>query len=58
VGNLIAGLAGGHIDPNRLEQMPRLFTITTVFLMAAAALLALLIVPIRRMIATTSNAPA
>jgi proton-dependent oligopeptide transporter, POT family len=57
VGTLTAGLAGGHIDPNKLEQMPRLFTITTVFLMAAAALLALLIVPIRRMIATTRNAP-
>ena len=57
VGNLIAGLAGGHVDPSKLEQMPKLFTITTVFLMAAAAVLALLIVPIRRMIATTRNAP-
>jgi POT family proton-dependent oligopeptide transporter len=57
VGNLIAGLAGGHIDPERLEQMPRLFTLTTVFLVAAAAILALLIIPIRRMIATTRNAP-
>jgi POT family proton-dependent oligopeptide transporter len=56
VGNLIAGLAGGHIDPERLEQMPRLFTLTTVFLMAAAAVLALLIIPIRRMIATTRSA--
>src|SRR5687767_5582860 len=55
VGNLIAGLAGGHIDPERLEQMPKLFTMTTVFLMAAAALLALLIIPIRRMMATTRN---
>jgi hypothetical protein len=36
--------------------MPRLFTLTTVFLMAAAAVLALLIIPIRRMIATTRNA--
>ena len=53
VGNLIAGLAGGHVDPSKLEQMPKLFTMTTVFLMAAAVVLTLLIVPIRRMIATT-----
>jgi POT family proton-dependent oligopeptide transporter len=55
VGNLIAGLAGGHVDPTKLEQMPKLFTITTVFLMAAAAVLALLVVPIRKMMATTKN---
>jgi POT family proton-dependent oligopeptide transporter len=55
VGNLIAGLAGGHVDPNKLEQMPQLFTMTTVFLMASALVLALLIVPIRRMMATTRN---
>jgi proton-dependent oligopeptide transporter, POT family len=55
LGNLIAGLAGGHVDPSRLEQMPKLFTMTTVFLMAAAAVLALLVVPIRRMIASTKT---
>jgi POT family proton-dependent oligopeptide transporter len=53
VGNLIAGLAGGHVDPSKLEQMPKLFTLTTIFLMASAVVLALLIVPIRRMMATT-----
>ena len=53
VGNLIAGLAGGHVDPSKLDQIPKLFTMTTVFLMGAAVVLALLIVPIRRMIATT-----
>jgi POT family proton-dependent oligopeptide transporter len=53
VGNLIAGLAGGHVDPSKLEQMPKLFTVTTIFLMASAVVLALLIVPIRRMMATT-----
>jgi POT family proton-dependent oligopeptide transporter len=58
LGNLIAGLAGGHVDPSRLEQMPKLFTMTTVFLMGAAALLALLIVPIRRMIASTTRTTA
>ena len=53
VGNLIAGLAGGHVDPTKLEQIPKLFTMTTLSLMGAAFVLALLIVPIRRMIATT-----
>jgi proton-dependent oligopeptide transporter, POT family len=53
VGNLIAGLAGGHVDPTKLEQIPKLFTVTTLSLMAAALVLTLLIVPIRRMIATT-----
>jgi len=55
VGNLIAGLAGGHVDPSKLEQMPKLFTMTTLFLMGSALLLALLIIPIRRMMATTHN---
>ena len=55
VGNLIAGLVGGHVDPENLEQMPQLFTATTVSLVVAAAVLALLIVPIRRMMATTGK---
>ncbi|HYR08421.1 MAG TPA: peptide MFS transporter [Longimicrobium sp.] len=49
VGTLIGGLVGGHVDPEKLEQMPRLFTTTTLSLMVAAAVLAALIVPIRRM---------
>jgi POT family proton-dependent oligopeptide transporter len=49
LGNLIAGLVGGHVDPEKLDQMPQLFTFTTLFLMAAAVVLALMIVPIRRM---------
>jgi proton-dependent oligopeptide transporter, POT family len=49
VGNLIAGLVGGHVDPERLDQMPQLFTATTLSLVIAGAVLALLIVPIRRM---------
>jgi POT family proton-dependent oligopeptide transporter len=51
LGNLIAGLVGGHVDPEQLEQMPRLFTSTTVSLVAAAVVLGLLVVPIRRMMA-------
>jgi POT family proton-dependent oligopeptide transporter len=49
VGTLIGGLVGGHVDPEKLDQMPRLFTTTTLSLMVAAALLAALIIPIRRM---------
>src|SRR5215213_6870157 len=34
VGNLIGGLVGGHVAPEKLDQMPQLFTTTTLFLMA------------------------
>ena len=49
LGNLIGGLVGGHVDPEKLEQMPQLFTRTTLSLFIAAAILALLAIPIRRM---------
>jgi POT family proton-dependent oligopeptide transporter len=52
VGNLIAGLVGGSVNPEQLEQTPALFTATTVALFAATAILGALIVPIRRMMAT------
>ena len=49
LGNLIGGLVGGHVDPEKLDQMPGLFTTTTGFLMAAAVILGLMIIPIRKM---------
>lgn len=49
VGNLIAGLVGGHVDPEKLEQTPALMTGTTVALLIAAVICALLIIPIRNM---------
>ncbi len=49
VGNLIGGLVGGHVDPEKLEQMPQLFTVTTASLVISAVILALLAIPIRRM---------
>ncbi|HUF30232.1 MAG TPA: hypothetical protein VMM77_06165 [Gemmatimonadaceae bacterium] len=55
LGNLIAGLVGGNVDPENLEQAPRLFTLTTFSLFGAALVLILLIVPIRRMMATTAS---
>jgi POT family proton-dependent oligopeptide transporter len=55
VGNLIAGLVGGRVDPEKLEQTPALFTWTTIALVVASVVLALLAIPIRRMMATTSE---
>lgn len=49
LGNLVAGLIGGNVDPEKLAEMPALFQRTALSLLAASALLALLIVPIRRM---------
>jgi POT family proton-dependent oligopeptide transporter len=49
VGNLIAGRVGGHVDPSKLDQTPKVFTGTTVALIAAAALCGLLVIPIRKM---------
>jgi POT family proton-dependent oligopeptide transporter len=49
LGNLIAGIVGGNVDPEKLDQIPALFTQTSISLFVAAVLLALLIIPIRRM---------
>jgi POT family proton-dependent oligopeptide transporter len=49
VGNLIAGLVGGHVDPEKLDQTPTLFMWTAVALFVSAAILGILIIPIRRM---------
>ena len=55
LGNLIGGLVGGHVDPEKLEQMPELFTRTSLSLFIAAGVLALLAIPIRRMMARTAG---
>jgi POT family proton-dependent oligopeptide transporter len=49
VGNLIAGLVGGSVDPEKLEQTPTLFTWTTIALFGAAVVLAILAIPISKM---------
>jgi POT family proton-dependent oligopeptide transporter len=49
LGNLIAGLVGGHVDPEKISEMPELFQRTAVSLFVAAIVLAALVVPIRRM---------
>ena len=53
LGNVIGGRVGGHVDPEKLDQMPQLFTATTISLMVAAVVIALLIIPIRRMMGGT-----
>ena len=55
LGNLIGGLVGGHVDPEQLDQMPELFTRTSLSLFIAAVVLGLLIIPIRRMMASTNR---
>jgi POT family proton-dependent oligopeptide transporter len=56
LGNLIAGLVGGHVDPSKLVEMPQLFQQTSLFLFGAAAVLAVLVVPIGRMMREVKSA--
>jgi POT family proton-dependent oligopeptide transporter len=56
LGNLIAGLVGGHVDPSKLDQMPQLFQQTAFSLFGAALVLAILVVPIRKMMKESSVA--
>jgi POT family proton-dependent oligopeptide transporter len=56
LGNLIAGLVGGNVNPEDLAQTPKLFTMTTVSLMVAGVVLALMIAPIRRMMSRQESA--
>ena len=50
VGNLIAGLVGGNVDPEKLEQTPKLFIGTTAALVAAAILLGVMSPFIKKLI--------
>src|SRR5262249_39029975 len=56
LGNLIAGLVGGNVDPNKLELMPQLFNRTSLSLAIMAALFLVLIIPIRNMMRTSTAA--
>jgi POT family proton-dependent oligopeptide transporter len=56
LGNLIAGLVGGHVDPEKLQEMPALFQRTAFSLFIACAVLALLSIPIKRMMRDSSAA--
>lgn len=50
LGNLIAGLVGGNVDPEKLDQMPKLFIATSASLLLAAVVLALVTPLIRRLL--------
>jgi POT family proton-dependent oligopeptide transporter len=50
LGNLIAGIVGGRVDPEKLAEMPQLFQRTALSLFIAAIVLAALAIPIRRML--------
>jgi POT family proton-dependent oligopeptide transporter len=49
LGNLIAGLVGGHVDPEKLQEMPTLFWQTSMWLFIAAVVCALLVKPVGKM---------
>ena len=50
IGNLIGGLVGGHVDPENIQEMPKLFSTTATSLLVAAVVLLLLVRPISRML--------
>ncbi len=56
LGNLIAGLVGGNVNPEKLEETPKLFMLTTSSLVVAGLVLLLLVVPIRNMMARQTQA--
>ncbi|HEX7316094.1 MAG TPA: peptide MFS transporter [Pyrinomonadaceae bacterium] len=58
IGNLIGGLVGRFVDPEKLEQMPMLFTATAGALIGAAVVLGLLSIPIRKMLKRVDQHPA
>jgi len=50
LGNLIGGLVGGYVDPEKLDQMPKLFIMTAVLLAVAGVILAIFVKPIKKML--------
>jgi POT family proton-dependent oligopeptide transporter len=55
LGNLIAGLVGGNVDPEKLDQMPKLFIATTISLVAAGLLLMAMTPLIKKFLPNTSS---
>src|SRR5689334_23154585 len=49
IGTLIAGLVGGKVDPEKLDQMPLLFRQTSISLFIAAVVCGLLVFAVRKM---------
>jgi POT family proton-dependent oligopeptide transporter len=55
VGNLIGGLVGGHVDPEKLDQMPKLFIVTAASLVLAALVLGALSPVIKKFLTPPAN---
>ncbi len=55
VGNLIAGLVGGSVDPEKLDQTPKLFIGTTIALVVAALILGAMTPFIKKLIPREAN---
>lgn len=58
LGNLAAGLIGGHVKADQLDMLPNLFARCSIALLICAAVLIVLIVPIRRMLENTQSKSA
>lgn len=56
VGNLVAGLVGGRVDPTKLEQTPLVFSGTAIALFASTGILLIMVIPIRKMMAGVKDA--
>jgi POT family proton-dependent oligopeptide transporter len=56
LGNVIAGIVGGDVNPEQLDLMPRVFNQTVISLFASAIILALMIKPIKNMMKNSSVA--
>lgn len=50
VGNLMGGLVGGYVDPEKLDQMPKLFIVTSAALIISGLALAVLTPFIKKLI--------
>lgn len=55
LGNLAAGLIGGHVKADQLDTLPGLFARCSIALLICAAVLCVLIVPVRRMLENTRS---
>ncbi|ORT94961.1 di-/tripeptide transporter, partial [Klebsiella pneumoniae] len=56
--NLAAGLIGGHVKADQLSLLPDLFARCSIALLICAAVLAVLIVPVRRMLENSRSSAA
>lgn len=58
LGNPAAGLIGGHVKADQLDMLPDLFARCSIALLICAAVLIVLIVPVRRMLENAQTKPA